>query len=547
MISRREFEMYLELVRRSEIHQTIEAALRAGTGGAPRQLAVDVFLTGALLTATHKRTGVLTRVRETLVKDLADQTKAAYNIRDKAGRDVTMRQLYYLVDRIANLYEYQEARCEKDVTVTERARRQGEFESILDRLVSSTSMHLPSEGSYAIDGSAIRSAARRKGSNKQLKAANEEPGPRRQFCADMDARTGHQTETYDNGSDNYFGFALVAFTRAGTVGTNSPTLVDHMRLVPANSRGLTETMEVIEGRSQTGNPITEVLADRAFTTSTIDTWAKPLYDLGVKQVQDMHPSDGGARPDAARGYVLIDGWPHAVGIPEHLIHITPPPKASLPRLRKAATRVEKAEHAAAAFALERFRELIAERRTWAFEPLGAQTSAGSRRYISPARAGKRRCAGYADSLYLDADTPECVHPPGQPVPKACRQATITVPFKFGLKLRQEHYWGSDEWLASYARRSRVESTFGLLKSPNGGGVKRGWTGLTGLIRTAFMLAIQVAACNLRTLLRWARATGFDADPLVRVNLDDYGFLELGADGHPLPFDGDPPGAAAAAA
>lgn len=539
--------MYLELVRRSEVHQTIEAALRAGTGGAPRQLAVDVFLTGALLTATHKRSGVLTRVRETLVKDLADQTKAAYNIRNKAGREVTMRQLYYLVDRIANLYEYQEARCEEDVAVTERARRQSEFESILDRLVNSTSMHLPSEGSYAIDGTAIRSAARRKGTNEQLAAANEEPGPRRQFCADMDARTGHQTETYDNGRDDYFGFALMAFTRAGSVGSSSPTLVDHIRLVPANSHGITETMEVIEERSHTRNPIREVLADRAFTYSTVETWAMPLYDLGVRQVQDMHPTDRGARPDPERGYVLIDGWPHAVGIPEHLIYIAPPPKASIPSLKKKASRAEKAEHAAAIIALQRFRDLIAERRTWAFELLGAQTSAGGRRYISPARAGKRRCVGYADSLYLDADTPECVHPPGQPIPKACRQATITVPFKFGLKLRQEHYWGSDEWLASYARRSRVESTFGLLKSPNGGGVKRGWTGLTGLIRTAFMLAIQVAACNLRTLLRWARATGFDADPLVQVNLNDYGFLELGADGLPLPFDGDPPGMAAAAA
>lgn len=339
----------------------------------------------------------------------------------------------------------------------------------------------------------------------------------------------------------------MAFTRAGTVGDGSPTLVDHMRLVPANSGGIDKTMDVIRRRSRGTNPIREVLADRAFSYSTVDTWASPLHQMQVQQVLDMHENDRGAQPHVRHGYVMVDGWPHAPGIPDRLTRIVKPANLTVPALKGRATERQMAEHAAQVREVQTFRDLIAERRTWAFERVG-KTSSGNYRYRSPARAGKLRCPGFTDSLHFPADTPECVHPEGQPIPRSCQQATITVSVGAGLKLRQEHYWGSDEWIRSYSRRSRVEATFGLLKATNGGGVKRGWTGLTGLIRTALMLAIQVSACNLRTLRRWAHRTGDNTDPLVRVDLTEHGVLELGPDGVPLPFDDDsPPGAEPAAA
>jgi len=48
-----------------------------------------------------------------------------------------------------------------------------------------------------------------------------------------------------------------------------------------------------------------------------------------------------------------------------------------------------------------------------------------------------------------------------------------VPPSVSPKLRQRTRWGSPEWIESYSRRSRVESSFGLGKSPKHGWVKRG--------------------------------------------------------------------------
>lgn len=537
MIPRREFEVYLELVRRSEVHTTIEEELRKGTGGAPRQLDVDVFLAAGILTATHHRTAKLTRVRKLMTRELSLSAQRAYGIRSQEHHLVTMRQIYYLVDRIANMYEFSHKRV-PDLTVNERTRREEAFTSLIDRLISSPSMYLDPADRYAVDATSIESAARGKFSNKKLDQMDQPTRDRlkcpvRGVCADMDARHGYQTETYDNKSNMYFGYHMMAFTRVGAAGEKDvPVLIEHMRMVPANSDGLQETVDVIEARHLTTNPIAEILSDRAFSFSVVENWAKVLSDLNVMQVMDMHDKDRGARPHPTDGYVMIDGWPHVASIPDHLVRIARPTNLSVGPARKNATKRKKARRDALLAEIAKFRELIAERATYRFERHG-KTTGGNYRYHSPARAGKLRCAGYAESLHLPADTPECVHPAGQPIPKACRQRTITVSENVGLKLRQELYWGSDEWIESYARRSRVESSFGLLKASDGGGIKRGWTLHTGLIRTTLLLALQVTASNLRVLLSWAKRNGWTADPLTQVDLTDHGFIEAGADGLPL--------------
>jgi len=65
---------------------------------------------------------------------------------------------------------------------------------------------------------------------------------------------------------------------------------------------------------------------------------------------------------------------------------------------------------------------------------------------------------------------------------------------------------SDEWIASYTRRARIEAWFGIVKAHPEGGIRRGWTRHVGLIQTSLMLALTVAAINLRHLVAWARET-----------------------------------------
>ena len=179
--------------------------------------------------------------------------------------------------------------------------------------------------------------------------------------------------------------------------------------------------------------------------------------------------------------------------------------------------------------LERFEQLIAERTQYRFEGHG-KTAGGNRRFISPARAWKMRCPGFPPSMHLQ-DVPECVHEEGD-IPAACTQKTITIAEAADRKLRQDNYWGSPAWIRSYNRRSAVEATFGILKSvDDGGGVKRGWTRQVGLVKTSFLLAIYVAAQNLKMLLKWAARNGDNRDPLVEYDVTNYGFAEYDAEGN----------------
>jgi hypothetical protein len=274
-----------------------------------------------------------------------------------------------------------------------------------------------------------------------------------------------------------------------------------------------------------------VIADRGLTYTVADDWTAPLADLGVEQIVDMHPSDRGARTHPGHGYVLIDGWPHVASIPDHLVHIPRPARMTVGTLRKGATALERAEHAARAAEVEQFARRIAGRAQYRFEVHG-HTSSGNRRFTSPARAGKMRCPGFAPSMHLPG-VPDCVHPEGVIRP-SCAQATITVDPRADLKLRQRHYWGSPESIRAYARRTRVEGSFGIMKSPNdGGGVRRGWTHQIDLVKTAFALAVYIAAQNLRRLLDWAVRVGDIRDPLTGIDVTNHGFVELDAQGRPL--------------
>ena len=94
------------------------------------------------------------------------------------------------------------------------------------------------------------------------------------------------------------------------------------------------------------------------------------------------------------------------------------------------------------------------------------------------------------------------------------------------KLRQRTRWGSPEWIESFARRTRVEASFGLLKSTRTGGVKRGWTQQVGLVKTTFLLALAVASTNLRQVLTWAQACDHTTDPLTQMPVPVVEFEEV---------------------
>src|SRR5690606_12280433 len=111
-------------------------------------------------------------------------------------------------------------------------------------------------------------------------------------------------------------------------------------------------------------------------------------------------------------------------------------------------------------------------------PVG-KTTAGTARFRCPARAGKISCAGCPFSMDLPAGTPRVEPADLAHLPKACRQETITIKTDVDLKRRQPIDWGTPEWIRSYGRRSRSEGGHGILRSPERGGIRRGFTRVVG--------------------------------------------------------------------
>ena len=537
MITQREFERTVTYVRRTQVHERLETRLRPTTAGRKRQLRVDVLLAGMMLTATHKPQLTQVAVHQLLTTDLSRPVQVAWGIRTRTG-PLGLRQVRYLWNAITDLFEHTAAR-RPDLDDIERVRRAEALHELMDALTGAAGAHLGTPHGFAVDQSAIESAARGKRSNADAEKQEAEPDDLEVGrCFDLDARWGYRTKTYDNKTNLMFGYQLTAFTRIGDVGAPEvPILIDRIRVVPGNSHGITETIDVLRDYDRAGERIREVIADRGLTYTVAEDWAGPLAELGIEQIVDMHDTDRGARVHPKHGYVMIDGWPHVASIPDHLVRIPRPARMTVGPLRKNnPTPVERAEHAARVAEVEQFARLIAERTQYRFE-LHGHTSNGNRRFISPARSGKLRCAGFPASLHLDG-VPDCVHPEGD-IPSSCTQTTITLDAAADRKLRQRHYWGTPEWIRAFARRTRVEGSFGIMKSPNdGGGVRRGWTHQVGLTKTAFALAVYIAAQNLRRLLDWAARTGDTRDPLTRIDVTDHGFIEL--DEHGRPLSGAPP-------
>ena len=565
MIRRCEFSRALALVHRSGVHTELEALLRPdGEGGRPRQLRVDVFLAGLLCTVVEKKTLALTLLHELLTRDLARSYQVALGIR-KGDEVLSIRQVRYLLEAIEKKLAFTEDRA-PSLSEADRAERAEALQRVFDHLLAATMPgHLPPTGAYALDDSGIDSAARGKRrvsapeSEKPTassSAATGDDGPRdgelsaedvaevaeesdRPF--DVEARWGHRTRTYDNRTNKVFGYKLVSLTRLAPLGSklDLPLLVERIALVPANASTVAPALGLIDGLLEQGQPVKEIADDRGFSYALPENWAYELRGRDIEHICDLHKNDRGVHD--FEGIKMLDGWAHCPMTPEHLEVIVRPAQLSVPELKKNVTAAERAEHAQKTRELEEFRSAIAERRTWAFRRTRGADANGTERFECPARAGLRVCDNCPASQFLPPGTPKVENPPeGDAAPQACHQRTIGIPGDVMPKIRQRHYWGSDAWIAAYARRSRVEGAFGNIKSSKTENVRRGWTHVVGLVKTGLMVVIAQAAANLRCLRAWAARTGDRTDPLTWADPEDHGFEEIDPAAVPPDSTGPPP-------
>ena len=453
MISSGQFRLTLALVRRADVCDAIECQLRTAPQGRKRGLTVEVLLTGMSLAFLKYGQQRIRTVHQVLTQDLSRTLRAEFGL-----TGLTERQVGYLWNRVVDLYEYSE-RKRPDLDIVERARRKSAFEEVSDKITGATGVKLGNTGRWAVDESGIDSAARGKRRPRGEKQGNGEEGStlhRRSCSADLDADWGYRTRTEDNRTSWVFGYQAVGFTRVGVGSADEPLLLERVRLVPANEKGLRETIDVIDALKDDGAPVREIFADRGFSYGNVDSWARPLADRDIEQVMDIHPNDHGATTHTKHGYLMVDGWPHCPSMPDELKVIDRPTRFSVPEPTKARGKSRPRPEDIATYTkhkreLDRFQEKIEERRQYRFEKNG-KTPAGAQRYICPARAGKVVCAQCPLSqLQPDAaDKPNVTPPQGENLPRACTNETMSVKSDVGLKLRQRLYWGSPEWIREYS-------------------------------------------------------------------------------------------------
>ncbi|MGY1821614.1 hypothetical protein [Geodermatophilus sp. SYSU D00079] len=277
------------------------------------------------------------------------------------------------------------------------------------------------------------------------------------------------------------------------------------------------------------------MVDRAWSYKLPERWAFPICDLWIEQVVDLHANDHGVRDH--EGMRIVAGWPHCPCLPDDLVDIKRPVKL---KLADGTVLGDPNEEELESETERRTREFVAQieerrayacRRTAGPSRKGKGKDKGKERYECPATAGQVRCPLKELSMHLPAgQIPTIDNPPDlDTAPQICTQRTVKLPGSVTPKVRQRYYWGSVEWIRSFARRTHIEGVFGNLKNRNTEHVTRGWLQVVGHARTALMVAIVTAAYNLRIARRWNEETAGSEDSLLRPDPQFYGWREVDAE------------------
>jgi hypothetical protein len=239
---------------------------------------------------------------------------------------------------------------------------------------------------------------------------------------------------------------------------------------------------VLTAMPAAGIPLGDILGDSGYAHRDAGAWALPLRAAGAQLVQDLHPSDRGAK-GTHEGAIIANGNLYCPCTPRTLLELGP--------LARTATREQ-------ATGWER---QTAELARYKLGRITADDADGYHRVQCPAAMGKIRCPLRPASMRLDRDRPEILRLPEHPQ-ACCTQQTITVPADVNAKTRQKHDYPSPAWRRSYARRTGAERGFATAKDPATNDISRGWCRLMGLAPLMLFTATLLVVRNQRILAAW---------------------------------------------
>jgi hypothetical protein len=319
---------------------------------------------------------------------------------------------------------------------------------------------------------------------------------------------------------SYFGYSMHTLVSVPDAGGGAkraekrdryrePVLVEEFTVTRPTTDVVEPTLAMVKKRFGRGRPVVDLLGDRHYSYKKFFRWAMPLWRMKVRPVLDLRENDHGHAD--YEGAIIIDGTPH-LGPPHHLRELQRPGRG-----------VSKEER-------EKFAENIAERQKYAFKRHktawsrndGKPGGHGKTRWVSPVTAGTVACSHAGPEAVLIARMN------GQPILDSaaheealCIGGPLTIPAGTHMKLHQEQYWGSPEWLMSWNRRTYVEGVFGLMNNYMTGNIHRGWSQFTGQALVTIGLTAVNVAYNIRELENWfIRASEHCPDnPLLEVFRD----------------------------
>lgn len=329
----------------------------------------------------------------------------------------------------------------------------------------------------------------------------------------------------DNGGRvAFWGYDVEALIRVPAVGRtgparDEPSLVEHLVVLPAATDIVEPCLRMIDSLAERGAQISQLVVDRHYSYKAYDRWLVELRRRGIHQIADLREDDAGFRDwDGMR---IAASHPHCPATPDGL--------GELKRPGSTASKEEMSD----------FAEKIEKREAYAMQFVNRPDVDGRSKIRCPARNGTIGCPLVEGTVAAAAvHSLEVVTTPPSPEerPKVCTQDTVTLRAnslaqKRAMKLAQPDYWGSKNWYKNFARRTRIEGWFGVLKNGNATGLRKDSHQFRGLPWVTIVLALAAAVTNTRLLRTWHEETGLGDPnhPLLKPDQPFHGFTQLTAE------------------
>ena len=428
----------------------------------------------------------------------------------RPGRKITYRMIWHLKERIGNLARIDElGECAHDWSKTIDATRNGSLQNIqqlVNSVVSAAAKcdYIGMTAARALDSSSFEAHAKtrrvrggqivpdditddigdemRDLDSDAIQSALSPTITEKSKWTTLDPEAAAVHMPAKNGRRGYqaIGYAVHTTVLVPEIGQRDvPDLITQVTVRSGDTDYASAAVGLIKAAVAQGQKITEVLGDQGFSSKVPESYAKPLYQMGINCVYDLPKRNAVNRYHG--GAVERDGDLFCPSAPD----LT----NKLPRISKGASIESQAGTIARYERREAFRFAVRAHNV---------DDHGSCRVECPARRGTVIC-DLVDSSARGSSIRPVAIPSANPG-TACTNATVTMSPEFAAR-RQRHAYGTMKHVGSTNRRTGVERGYSKGKRLHGK-FSRSTIQTNGLTDRLFLVGMKIAAGNFESLDAW---------------------------------------------